>query len=250
MTSAFRRAIPNAFAVWCLASVTALAQAGPEVAAAPPPPGAEAGVVVELYTSQGCAACPPADELLARIAARPGVIALSLHVDYWDYIGWRDRFAQPGFTERQKAYARAEGSRSLFTPQMIVAGRHRLEGQRGMELAELLQLEAARPQAVQIDLLRSGAMLEIRASAEPPLSHPVTVDLVRYTPKETVRIGSGENAGRSVTYHNVVTVWETLGKWDGAGPVTFHVRIEGAEPVVVLMQEAGPGPIVAAARER
>lgn len=258
MPSAFRRAFPTACFVWCLAWGIATAESEPEakpqVAATPPPVAgmvdAEPGVVVELYTSQGCAACPPADNLLARIAGRDGIIALSLHVDYWDYIGWRDRFAQPAFSKRQRAYARAEGSRSLFTPQMIVAGRHRLEGQRGMELAELLQFEAERPAQVEIELHRNGAMLEIRASAEPPLSLPVIVDLVRYRPREKVRIGAGENAGRSVVYHNIVTVWETLGQWDGTGPVTFHVRVEGPDAVVVLMQEEGPGPIVAAVQAR
>jgi hypothetical protein len=210
----------------------------------------EPGIVVELFTSQGCAACPPADALMARVAARPGVIALSLHVDIWDYLGWPDRFAQPAFTERQKAYARAEGSRSLFTPQMIVAGTHRLGGARGMELADLLQAEAGRPARVDLVLRRNGTMLEIVASAEPPLERGAVVDLVRYTPQATVDISGGENAGRTVTHHNIVTLWETLGLWDGSGTVAFHVRLEGPEPAVVIVQEAGPGPILAAARSR
>ena len=212
--------------------------------------GTETGVVVELFTSQGCVACPPADELMARLADRNGVIALALHVDIWDYLGWRDRFAQPGFTERQKEYARAEGGRSIFTPQMIVAGNHRLLGTRGMELAELLQKEGARPARVTLSLQRDGNMLHIRAEAEPPLDREVMVDLVRYTPKATVEILGGENSGRTVTYHNIVTLWETLGGWDGNGVVTFHVRIDGSNPAVVIVQEVGPGPILAAARSR
>jgi hypothetical protein len=220
-------------------------------AAAVPSAGAgEPGVVVELFTSQGCVACPPADALMARLANRPGVIALSLHVDIWDYLGWPDRFADPAFSERQKAYARAEGSRSIFTPQIIVGGIHRVGGLRGMELADLLQAEAGRPQQVHLELRREGGMLTITAHAEPPLERSVTVDLVRYTPEATVHVGAGENAGRTMTHHNIVTLWETLGPWDGNGPVAFHVRIEGAEPVVVIVQEPGPGAILAAARAR
>ena len=210
----------------------------------------ETGVVVELFTSQGCVACPPADALMARLVQRPGVIALSLHVDIWDYLGWRDRFAQPGFSERQKAYARVEGSRSIFTPQMIVAGAHRLKGTRGMELAELLQKEAGRNSEVRLVLQRAGSMLHVTAEAEPPLDREVTVDLVRYKPEATVEIYGGENAGRTVTHHNIVTVWESLGLWDGNGPVAFHVRVEGSDPVVVIVQETGPGAILAAARSR
>ena len=234
------RALCAALCLWFAAAGSALAQYSE----------GEPGVVVELFTSQGCAACPPADALMARLAERPGVIALSLHVDIWDYLGWPDRFAQPGFTERQKAYARAEGSRSILTPQMIVAGAHRLGGVRGMELADLLQAEAARPERVELVLRRNGAMLEIHAHAEPPLERGAVVDLVRYTPKATVRIGAGENAGRTVTHYNIVTLWETLGLWDGNGPVAFHVRLDGSEPVVVIVQEEGPGAILAASRSR
>lgn len=208
------------------------------------------GVVVELFTSQGCSACPPADELLARLAQRPGVIALALHVDYWDYIGWRDKFAKPKFTARQKAYARAEGSRSVFTPQMIVAGAHRVEGLRSMDLADLVRDEAARPSAVIIEARRTGPMLELRLGAEAPFERDVQVELVRYRPSEAVDIRSGENAGRRIVYHNIVTSWTTLGSWGGAGTVAFHVRVEGEEQVVVLVQEPGPGRILSAARLR
>jgi len=85
-------------------------------------------VVVELFTSQGCSSCPTADEFLMELAQRPDIIALSMHVDYWDYIGWKDTFAQPKFTSRQKAYAKAIGSRTIYTPQMIVNGLDRVEG--------------------------------------------------------------------------------------------------------------------------
>ncbi len=210
----------------------------------------EPGVVVELFTSQGCAACPPADALLARLVDRPGVIALALHVDIWDYLGWADRFADPAFSRRQKAYARAEGSRSIFTPQMIVSGAHRVTGPRGMELADLLAQEAARPTRIRLNLRRADGMLQITAEAEPPLEHAVQIDLVRYTPSQTVGIDAGENAGTVVTYHNIVTLWDKIATWDGSGPLALHVRVDGADPVVVIVQEPGPGAILAASRAR
>lgn len=210
----------------------------------------EPGVVVELFTSQGCASCPPADALMARLADRPGVIALSLHVDIWDYLGWADAFAQPAFTRRQKAYARAEGSRSVFTPQMIVAGVHRLIGTRGMDLADLLSAEAAVTPRVRLELRRNDEMLEITADTDTPLERSVRIDLVRYDPRRTVRIKGGENAGKTVTYHNIVTLWEKIGSWDGNGPVAFHIRLEGGKPAVVIVQEPGPGAILAASRAR
>jgi hypothetical protein len=206
----------------------------------------EPGIVVELFTAQGCVACPPADAMMGRLAAREGVIALSLHVDIWDYLGWRDPFAKPAFSERQKSYARAVGARSIFTPQMIVAGYHRMDAIRGMDLADLLRDEAARPHRVRLSLQRRGDMLHILAEAQPPLAAPASVDLVRYAPNATTLVESGENAGRAVTSYNIVTDWESLGQWDGNGPVSFHVRIDGAEPIVVLVQEIGPGAILAA----
>ena len=240
-----RSMLSAALGLWLVATA-----AGAQQQPGDTPQMGEPGVVVELFTSQGCVACPPADALLARLVDRPGVIALSLHVDIWDYLGWRDVFARPEFTERQKAYARAEGARSIFTPQMIVGGAYRLQGTRGMDLADRLQHEATKPRRVHLALRRIGSMLEITAEADPPLERAATVDLIRYTPEAMVEIVSGENAGRTVTYHNIVTLWESLGPWDGNGPVAFHVRIDGADPVVVIVQEVGPGPILAATRSR
>ena len=98
-----------------------------------------APVVLELYTSQGCSSCPAADALLEELADQPGLLPLALHVDYWDYIGWADTFAHPGFTERQKAYARAAGERMIYTPQMIVGGVARVEGNDATAVAEAIR---------------------------------------------------------------------------------------------------------------
>jgi hypothetical protein len=212
--------------------------------------GAEIGVVLELYTSQGCASCPPADALFSTFADRSDVIALGLHVDYWDYIGWRDRFAQPAFTTRQKTYARRSGSSTVYTPQMIIGGTDRVQGFRPMAVQDLLAQHRARAPQVRMSVERVDGQLIVRAEAEPPLGHEVSVQMVRYTPSETIRINAGENAGREVTYRNIVTVWAEIARWNGAGSVVWQSAIEGDAPVVVILQEAGHGPILSAMRLR
>lgn len=209
-----------------------------------------APVVVEHYTSQGCAACLPSDIFFAELAGREDVIALALHVDYWDYMGWRDGFAQPRFTARQKAYARAARSRILYTPQMIVAGSAEVPGFRPMQVIELIQAARARPPVVRLSLVRAGEELRIAAEGAAGALPPVVVQLVRYLPSRTVRIDNGENAGRTVTYRNIVTGWEVLARWDGHGRYEGQAEAAGEEPVVVILQAEGHGPILAAARAR
>jgi len=205
-------------------------------------------VVVELYTSQGCSSCPPADAYLAMLATDPRVIALALHVDYWDYIGWADSFADPRFTERQKAYAFATGSRTIYTPQMIVAGAERVEGLQPERVADLIADHLASLHPVTLTLRRSGDRVQITAWADPPLTRPVRVQLVRYRPVETVAIEHGENQGQTMTYHNIVTSWQVLAMWPGTAPLALEAPVPGDQPVVVIVQEIGPAAILAAAR--
>jgi hypothetical protein len=209
---------------------------------------AENAVIVELYTSQGCSSCPPADEFVAMLASNPQIIALSLHVDYWDYIGWADKFAQAKFTDRQRAYAKAAGSRTIYTPQLIIGGQDRIEGYAPDETAEQLRrhLEAGSPVTLIVE--RQGDLLVIRAEADPPLTEPVRVQLVRYKPAETVEIKRGENAGRTITYHNIVTSWEGVGEWSGQEPLEMTAPAAGGEPAVVILQTKGPAAILAAVR--
>jgi len=209
---------------------------------------AENVVVVELFTSQGCISCPPADAYLEMMTADPRLMPLSLHVDYWDYIGWEDSFADPRFTERQKAYARAIGSRTIYTPQFIIDGEDRIEGFAPDETMAQLRahLEAAPP--VHLSVARQGAQVTIRATADPPLDGPVRVQLVRYVPAETVTIERGENAGRTVTYRNIVTSWDTIGEWSGREPLEMSTDAPGDLPAVVIVQKPGPAAILAAAR--
>ena len=205
-------------------------------------------VVVELFTSQGCASCPPADEFLAELAEHDEVIPLALHVDYWDYIGWADSFAQAKFTERQKNYARAVKSRMVYTPQMIVGGVDRVEGNTPDAVVKLIGKHLAERHPVHLTVERQGDLVVIRAVAEPPLTEPVDVQLVRYQPQAQVTIERGENAGKTVTYHNIVTEWSKIAVWPGAAPLEMTAPAAGAEPVVVILQEMGPAEVLAAAR--
>jgi hypothetical protein len=221
---------------------TALAFGGPAVAQSDPV------VVVELYTSQGCSSCPPADAYFADLVRDPSVIPLALHVDYWDYIGWADTFSMHKFTERQQAYARDVGSRTIYTPQMIVGGLDRVEGNNPTVVAGYIHNHLAADRGVVLTLTRNGDEVVIHAVADKVLAAPVKVQLVRYRPEETVDIERGENAGKTVTYHNIVTGWDALGDWSGAEPLEMTADVEGSDPVVVIMQEAGPAGILAAAR--
>src|SRR6056297_463176 len=166
--------------------------------------GQDRPVVVELYTSQGCSSCPPADAILAELADREDVIALAFHVDYWDYIGWKDVFASPANTLRQRNYARVAGARSIYTPQMIVDGTDHVIGTKPMKLAEHIQQHRDRATPVSLTLTRAGDQVRIRARSASRLSGGATVRVVTYSPKETVAIKRGENAGRTLTHHNVV----------------------------------------------
>jgi len=205
-------------------------------------------VVVELYTSQGCASCPPADALMAELAKRPDVIGLALHVDYWDYLGWADIFANPAFTKRQKRYARAHGQKMIYTPQMIVAGTDMVQGNLAAEVLARIDAHSGAVPRVVLQATRHGARLVIEAEANPPLDRNAVIHLVRYLPHEAVEIERGENAGRAVVYHNIVSDWSTPAEWTGKDAIRLETALDGEQPVVVIVQEAGPGAVLAAVR--
>jgi len=211
-------------------------------------------VVVELYTSQGCAACPPADAVLKQLAERDDVIALGLHVDYWDYIGWADSFGQAAFSSRQKAYARNNGRASVYTPQMIISGQDEVKGSATMKVMGLIQdhlAQSSGSQQIVVSLTPSGnGQMRIDARSPFPLKPPADIQIVRYRNTAEVEIMGGENEGRKVTYHNIVTQWDVVAQWDGLEPFRHDVTLDGSGPVVVLVQERGQGPILAAARQR
>ena len=217
------------------------------------PARAEGPVVVELFTSQGCSACPAADRMLAKLAGHEDVLALALHVDYWDYIGWEDVFADPAYTQRQKAYAHAAGERMIYTPQMVVQGEARVVGTSPAELMEAIGAHVGGGGAVSLEARREGGSIRVSAQAASggagePFDPPLVVQLVRYEPHRTVAITRGENAGHTLDYANVVTSWEAVGRWDGRAPLALDLDAPGDAPAAVLLQEPGPGAIHAAAR--
>lgn len=209
----------------------------------------QSAVVVELFTSQGCSSCPPADDYLAGIADRDDVIALALHVDYWDYIGWKDTFGSHEFTNRQHRYAQAANARSVYTPQFVVGGADHVVGNGPSEVAALIRSHMAQNSGVSVSMDRSGGTVTITAETANALPDGAVVQLVHYLPEASVKIKRGENAGRSISYHNIVTAIEQIGTWDGKA--AYHADVKAGDgPLVVLVQSSGMGPILAAARLR
>ncbi len=206
-------------------------------------------VVVELFTSQGCSSCPPADALMNELATRADVLPLGLHVDYWDYIGWPDTFAQPQFSRRQEAYVRAAGGRRVYTPHMVVAGADHLVGAQPMELADLIRAHAAQGYPVAVALSRSAQGYRVIAQTDQPA--PMVVQLIRYIPRATVDISRGENAGRDAHYSNVVRDLEILGDWDGRSPFARDIaeapELDMAVVVQLRLAPGALGPVVGAA---
>ncbi len=207
-------------------------------------------VVIELYTSQGCSACPPADALLAELAERDDVIPLALHVDYWDYIGWADTFANPAFTERQHGYAHAAGSRMVYTPQMIIGGVDHVVGYEPMDLAHVIQQHQQLEYPVTLSLTAVDGRIELRAEASMVVDGAgMVVQLVHYTPLERVEIRRGENAGRVVDYVNIVREWHVVQEgWTGEAPFVAQIDPSSTEPAVAIVQLAGHRTILGAAR--
>ena len=212
------------------------------------PAAAGEPVVVELFTSQGCSSCPPADTFLAELARRPDVVALAFHVDYWDYLGWQDSFASPAFSKRQRAYAKAFGERMVYTPQMVVAGRVGLVGSH-VEAIEAAIAEARdRPAAARVRIEAAGDVLRVAVSPGPAPATPATVSYLLLASPQAVEITRGENRGQRITYHNVVRGWMILGHWHG-GQADWPVALpQDSEAIVVLVQAEKDRAILGAAR--
>ncbi len=205
--------------------------------------------VVELFSSEGCSSCPPAEALIGVLAQRrPDVIALAFHVDYWDYIGWRDRFEIREAPERQERYATALRLRSIYTPQLIIDGRRDVIG--GADATMVPRSGATQSFALDIQLRADEVNVSLGAAQTAP---PCDVMLVSYLPEASSAINAGENAGRELHEFNVVRSISRLGAWSGRA-ASFRVAIASlpadATRVAVLIQTAGQGPIVGAATYR
>lgn len=236
-----------------LLGMIAAVAAGSAVATAGPALAGECLPVVELFTSQGCSSCPPADRLFESYAARKDLVALSLNVDYWDYIGWKDTLASPKYSLRQREYARARGDGQVYTPQMVVNGRAHAVGhdRRGIDAALEQSAAAMRAAPVTFTVASSGAAIEVSGDAAATRSQPAIVWLVAISPEQRVKVERGENSGRVLTYHNVVREMSEIGTLSGPS-ATFPVdkaklaRTEGLRHAALIQSGRG-GPLVAAA---
>ena len=213
--------------------------------------------VVEMFTSQGCGYCPPADEYLADLARSGEVVALAYHVDYWDYLGWRDTMANPGNTARQQEYSQAFGNRSVYTPQAIINGRLQMNGAERGKLEGAIADVATPRQRMNVDLkisYQDDVMVIETGAANGPVGKAQLM-VVYFEPATQVKIAHGKNAGREMTYWNAVSSFHSAGMWRGE-----EMRVElpanetaskGAGGCAVLLQEIGegdlPGAILGAA---
>lgn len=210
-------------------------------------------VVVELFTSQGCSSSPPADALLNELSRRPGIITLSLNVDYWDYLGWRDTLASSDCTRRQRDYAARRGDNQVFTPQVVINGREQMVGSdRGGLLAAVAReraSDAAGPVAVALSKGDREVWIDIAAAPDEALRREATVWVVSVVPRAVVEIVRGENAGRTIAYTNAVQKIVPAGLWHGRQTRLSLPRpaimIEGTF-CVALLQADGMGPILGA----
>lgn len=220
------------------AQVSALARpsAAQTRAASPAAP-----VLVELYQSEGCSSCPPAEAWLNSIADRQGVIALAFEVTYWDYLGWKDTYASPAFTQRQRDYAARSASHEVVTPQFWVNGQRSVAGAnpRAVEAA----IAAVRPLAP-VPVVRANGVTIAKGEAR---AQAATVWLVRYDPRTVeVPIKAGENGGRTLPHRNLVRKLTPLGEWKGTAMHFAFAPATGGLRNAVFLQDGRGGPVLSA----
>ena len=210
---------------------------------------AETKILVELYTSQGCSSCPPADRFAGElIKESQDVLVLSLPVDYWDHLGWKDTLASPKFSSRQRHYARKQRWGRPYTPQMVVDGERHGVASRPRSMRRLINdHKRSRGTKAQMQLQRNGNEVELRIDAANNIKNTATIWRVNYIQRRAVDIGAGENSGRRVIYHNVVKDMVPLGRWSGAALTRKLQLRKGYDGVAVFIQEVNYGPVLAAA---
>ena len=221
------------------------------------PAAAETRAVIELFTSQGCSSCPPADKLLAEYADREDILALSFPIDYWDYLGWKDTLASPEFSERQRNYATARGDGQVYTPQLVVDGREHLVGSNRPVIEATLARDLADglPVAMTLTAGPDATTLSIGAAADPAAASG-TIWLAMYDRSVAVEISRGENNGRTLTYANVVRKLRPIAMWKGKAmtidlPKSEMKEADVSRCAVILQTETAdglPGPILGAAK--
>jgi hypothetical protein len=221
----------------------------------------EPRAVIELFTSQGCSSCPPADKVLGELAHDPSLITMSLAVDYWDYLGWKDTLALHGDTNRERAYAEARGDREVYTPQVVVNGVMHVLGsdKAAIEKAIALTQRQDSPLTLPVSMTVADGKVTVHVPDSAGPRQSAEVWLCPITGKAQVAIGRGENSGRTLTYTNVVRRWIKLGDWSGkaetfsipvAGLVNENYSLKDIDEVAVLVQSGGaakPGLMLGAA---
>jgi hypothetical protein len=221
------------------------------------PAHADPRAVVELFTSQGCSSCPPADRILGELAKDPSVIAVSMPIDYWDYLGWKDTLADSRFSARQKAYSQMRGDREVYTPQVVVNGSLHVVGSDRTAIENAIEVtqKADSVMSVPVTLMQVGKQINVSvaASGKSAAMHG-EVWICSIAKAVPISIGRGENGGRQVTYHNVVRNLLKVGDWNGdSGTWTVpleNISREGVDAAVVYVQDGNrdkPGVMLGAA---
>jgi hypothetical protein len=222
------------------------------------PAHADPRAVVELFTSQGCSSCPAADKVLGELARDPNVIALSLPIDYWDYLGWKDTLADSRFTARQKAYSKMRGDRDVYTPQVVVNGHAQVIGSDRAKIDGAIDTTKKTDgvMSVPVSMTLSGKQINvsIEASNKGPAAKHGEVWICSVSKSVPIKIGKGENRGKEITYYNVVRNLLKVGDWNGtAGSWTVpleNISRDGVDAAVVFVQDGNrenPGPMLGAA---
>ena len=209
------------------------------------PAQARSPVIVELYTSQGCGACAEAGKVIDQLAARDDLLALTFSVDYWDYLGWSDTFARPEFAERQRSYAAQWPRQAIFTPQVVVGGRGQTRADKTPEIERIVRRARVPDGAGPAIRLRPGRVTVEAATT--PLAHSADSWRIRYDPApQDVEVKRGENAGRTLTYRNVVRELINVGQWNGRR-ATYPLPAAKRDGLtsVVIVQKAGGGQVLA-----
>src|ERR1700733_13563381 len=217
------------------------------VAVVRPAVAAEPRAVIELFTSQGCSSCPPADKVVGELAKDPSVIALSMPIDYWDYLGWKDTLADARFSARQKAYSLMRGDREVYTPQVVVNGS-------GHAIGDTSKVDGVMSVPVSMTLTGKQINVSVAASSKGPAAMHGEIWIGSISKEIPIAIGRGENRGREVTYYNVVRNLLKVGDWNGSsGSWTVpleNISREGVDAAVVYIQDGNrdrPGPMLGAA---
>jgi hypothetical protein len=220
------------------------------------PAAAETRNVLELFTSQGCDSCPPADKIIGELSKQPDVIAMTLAVDYWDYLGWKDTLALAGHGNRQRAYSRVRGDRDVFTPQVVVNGSAEALGSDKAQIEQAILKSHRSPDTLSVPLTLAvdGSDLVVTTTGGRGNSSPAEVWLCPLSKVVPIEITRGENKGRSIAYHNVVRRWIKLGDWSG-GAANWKVPLSNfqtpaIDQVAVIVQSgtaAAPSTMLAAA---